>query len=89
MVPRDFSHNFKPRLASAGFLFTLCESLALIAPAWVRPEMFAHSYRLWAPMARDWIAKNAGKIGAAAPTVSEGTVSTRTSPLARLGHTRL
>src|SRR5262245_8461461 len=24
--------------------------------------------------ARDWIAKNAGKIGAAAPTVSEGTV---------------
>jgi hypothetical protein len=25
-------------------------------------------------MARDWIAKNAGNLGAAAPTVSEGTV---------------
>ena len=26
-------------------------------------------------VARDWIAKNAGKTGAAAPTVSEGTVT--------------
>ena len=57
---KGFVSYFLVRTASGGFSVTVCQDKAGTD----------ESIRA----ARDWIAKNAGKTGAAAPTVSEGTV---------------
>jgi len=57
---KGFVGYFLVRTASGGFSVTVCQDKAGTDES-VR-------------VARDWIAKNAGKTGAAAPKVSEGTV---------------
>ena len=57
---KGFVSYLEARTAGGGFTVTVCEDKAGTEES--------------TRAARDWIAKNAGNIGAAAPTVSEGTV---------------
>ena len=57
---KGFVSYLEARTADGGFSITVCEDKAGTEES--------------TRAARDWIAKNAGNIGAAAPSVSEGTV---------------
>jgi hypothetical protein len=57
---KGFVSYLEARTAHGGFSVTVCEDSAGTEES--------------TRAARDWIAKNAGNIGAAAPSVSEGTV---------------